>query len=71
MITILIIKCNINGEEMQESMGSKAFPHPPLNSTSNIDTNYVKGIHRMTIRSFQCQKRDQNKSANNHLVLKR
>lgn len=28
MITILIIKRNINGEGMQESMGSKAFPTP-------------------------------------------
>lgn len=71
MITILIIRCNINGGGMQGNMGSKAFSHPAQNSTSNIDTNYVKGIHRMPISSFQCQKCDQNKSANNHLVLKR
>lgn len=52
MITILIKKCNSNGEGMQGSMDSKAFSHPPHNSTNNIDTNYVKGIHRMTISSF-------------------
>lgn len=42
MVSISIIKCDINKERIQEKMCSKAFLHPTYNGTSSKDT-YIKG----------------------------
>lgn len=68
MVSISIIKYNVNIEGMQGSV-PKPFIHPPQGSPGNADTVLTRGDTQLS--DFQEQESEQTPSVNPQLVLKR